>query len=328
MFPIKKFTSDTLGVDEDFTYKMSRLGIFISVISPIGLFWTGFRWDWFIYFLIVHRFLLWGHSMCLHTYFSHGGFKAKRWFQLFMATVGTMAHLGSVFAYSGIHKIHHSNADKDGDAHSPVHGFWHAFILWRYKENLTSPKGVKPFRVKRAYNYVDPRYKDYPEIIWLSRYGFLIQNITFPLAYLLGMLLEYFYPTHITALAFFIYIKCLPALVVQLGLLTINVLGHGTWFGYTTFDSDDLSRNSFMGFLMWGSTCFHNNHHMFPKSARTGLTFWETCFDFDYLGLKILEKCGVVWGIIEPNPEKVVKGRENHEISQNKKHYLDLDSCA
>ena len=325
---IKRFDSDTLGVNEDFTYKMSRLGIVISVVSPIALFWTGFRWDWFIYFLVCHRILLWGHSMCLHTYFSHGAFKAKRWFQFFMAVVGTGAHLGSLFAYSGVHKIHHSNADKDGDAHSPVHGFFHAFILWRYKDYLTAPKGVKPFRLKSVYNWVDPRYKDFPEIIWLTKYGFVLQNVSFIAAYLVGMVLEYFFPAHWTALAFFVYVKCLPALFVQLGLLSINVFGHHTWLGYKSFNSDDLSRNNFLGFIMWGSTCFHNNHHMFPKSARTGLTFWETCFDFDYLGLKVLEKFGVVWGIIEPDKAKIERAREEFEQEENKKVYIDLDSCA
>ena len=105
-------------------------------------------------------------------------------------------------------------------------------------------------------------------------------------------------------------------------------MGHSTWFGYKSFVSDDLSRNSFLGFIMWGSTCFHNNHHMFPKSARTGFSFWETCFDFDYLGLKFLEKFGVVWGIIEPAKEKIEKEREEFRLSQNKEVYIDLDSAA
>lgn len=329
IFKVDNFNKDTLGVNEHFIYKMSRLGVMISVLSPICLFWAGFRWEWLVACLIVHRFLLWGHSMCLHTYFSHGAFKAKRWFQFFMGCVGTMAHLGSLNAYAGIHvNVHHPNADKDGDAHSPIHGFWHAFIAWRYKEHFTNPEGVKPVRVKSVYNWVDPRFKKYPEIRFLWRYGFQMQNLSFPLAYLLGMVLEYYFPAHITAMAFFVYIKCLPCLAVQLGLLSINVMGHSDWFGYKSFDSDDNSRNSFIAFLIWGSTCFHNNHHMFPKSARTGLSFWETCFDFDYLGLKVLEKFGVVWGIIEPSKERIEKEREQYRVAENKELYIDLDSAA
>ena len=64
-----------LNVNENWQYFNSRLGIALSFTLPFFVFKTGFEWHWLIYCLIIHRVHVFGHSLCLHTYFSHKAFK-------------------------------------------------------------------------------------------------------------------------------------------------------------------------------------------------------------------------------------------------------------
>jgi stearoyl-CoA desaturase (delta-9 desaturase) len=299
-----------LNVNENWQYFNSRLGIALSFVFPMLVFKTGFEWHWVVFSLLIHRVHVFGHSLCLHTYFSHKAFKTGRFIQFLLGFIAVGSHLGSPFQYSFLHQqLHHPRADKEGDPHSPVHGYWHAFLGWRFKDYVTSSTGQQLFRLKDIYQYADPAYKKAPEIRFLSKYCFFIQNLSFPLFYLLGMAVEAYIPQmQISALAFFVYFKVLPCTMSQFGLLSINVMGHAKWYGYRNFTSDDNSRNSNIGFFLWGSTCWHNNHHYMPTSAKTSFTPRETMIDIDYLIVLVLEKLGLVWDVKRPSQKMVDKG--------------------
>ncbi len=171
-----------LNVNENWQYFNSRLGIALSFVFPMLVFKTGFEWHWLVFSLLIHRVHVFGHSLCLHTYFSHKAFKTGRFIQFLLGFIAVGSHLGSPFQYSFLHQqLHHPRADKEGDPHSPVHGYWHAFLGWRFKDYVTSSTGQQLFRLKDIYQYADPAYKKAPEIRFLSKYCFFIQNLSFPL---------------------------------------------------------------------------------------------------------------------------------------------------
>ena len=299
-----------LNVNENWQYYNSRAGIALSFLFPFLVLKTGFEWHWLVYCLIIHRVHVFGHSLCLHTYFSHKAFKTNRIMQFFLGIIAIGSHLGSPFQYTFLHQqLHHPRADKEGDPHSPVHGLWHAFLGWRFKEYVTSSTGQQLFRLKDIYQYADPAFKNCPEMRFICKHCFEIQNLSFPAFYLIGMFVEAYIPQMgINALAFFVYFKAIPCALSQFGLLSINVMGHAKWYGYRNFNSDDNSRNSNLGFFLWGSTCWHNNHHYMPNSAKTSFTTRETLIDVDYLIVLVMEKMGLAWDVKLPSQKLVDKG--------------------
>jgi fatty-acid desaturase len=68
-----------------------------------------------------------------HRYWAHRQFDMVPMWQKVFAVIGLLALTGDPIGYSSTHRIHHRYTDVDLDPHSPVHGFWHAFILWMFK---------------------------------------------------------------------------------------------------------------------------------------------------------------------------------------------------
>jgi stearoyl-CoA desaturase (delta-9 desaturase) len=71
-------------------------------------------------------------------------------------------------------------------------------------------------------------------------------------------------------------------------------------FGYRSFDTSDFSRNNYLiGVLGFGEG-YHNNHHAQPRCAAHGLRWWE--FDVTRYVIWLLEKCGLAWEVVWPEP--------------------------
>lgn len=68
-----------------------------------------------------------------HRYWAHRQFDMNIFWQRAFAIMGLFALTGDPIGYSTTHRIHHRYSDTDLDPHSPIHGFWHAFILWMFK---------------------------------------------------------------------------------------------------------------------------------------------------------------------------------------------------
>jgi stearoyl-CoA desaturase (delta-9 desaturase) len=45
---------------------------------------------------------------------------------------------------------------------------------------------------------------------------------------------------------------------------------------------------------------YHNNHHAKPRCAAHGLKWWE--FDLTRYFIRFLEKCGLAWSVVWPEP--------------------------
>jgi stearoyl-CoA desaturase (delta-9 desaturase) len=80
--------------------------------------------------------------------------------------------------------------------------------------------------------------------------------------------------------------------------LTFAANSFGHRFGERASDSTDESRNSPWLALLTLGDGWHNNHHRFPSSSRTGLRRWE--IDLTWWGLRVLERLGLVWNLRVP----------------------------
>ena len=65
--------------------------------------------------------------------------------------------------------------------------------------------------------------------------------------------------------------------------------------------SDDLPNNAGLARLTLGEG-WYNNHYHFQGTARQGFHWWK--MDVTYIGLKLLEALGVIWGV-RPVPARI-----------------------
>jgi stearoyl-CoA desaturase (delta-9 desaturase) len=68
----------------------------------------------------------WGIGMGYHRLHTHRGYKAPKWFEYFLAVLGTMTLEGGPIFWVATHRVHHAKSDKPGDPHSPREGAWWA----------------------------------------------------------------------------------------------------------------------------------------------------------------------------------------------------------
>ncbi|HEX7271574.1 MAG TPA: acyl-CoA desaturase, partial [Casimicrobiaceae bacterium] len=60
---------------------------------------------------------------------------------------------------------------------------------------------------------------------------------------------------------------------------------------------------------------WHNNHHRYMSSVRTGFFWWE--IDLTYWIIKVLERCGIVWDLREVPKEVLDEGRKALKLARN-----------
>ena len=96
----------------------------------------------------------------------------------------------------------------------------------------------------------------------------------------------------------------LAASLVSWGIfLRTTVALHGTWlvnsaahtWGRRRFATTDDSTNNWWVALLTFGEGWHNNHHADPRRVRHGLAWYE--LDVNWIGIKTLEKLGLVWDI-------------------------------
>ena len=178
-----------------------------------------------------------------------------------------------------MHRAHHRHVDTELDLHSPHRGLFHAYVGWMTAAQY--PSYISPERQAKDL-MKDPLYR------------FLEQDGNWHRAHLLSFLscvffrlIIFFCFGWIAALA-----SALAGLTVWLIPLMLNVVCHMPDMGYKNFASTDDSVNVWwVGLLALGEG-WHNNHHIFPGSAKAGIRAHE--FDFSWLIIASMKKLGLV----------------------------------
>lgn len=210
-----------------------------------------------------------GVGLGWHRLLTHRSFKAPKWLEYTLTTLGTMSMQDSPDKWVATHRIHHKFTEKEGDPHSTRSGFWWAQIGW------TVWGTAQDHDEKTLRRYVPDLLKDRGQVL-ISRY--------------------YYVPIIVSALILF---AIGGWTMVVWGVAARVVLGwHTTWFvnslshiyGSRPHETtDDSTNNWFVALLTFGEG-WHNNHHAFPTSARHGLQWHQ--FDMNWIAIRIFEKLG------------------------------------
>ncbi|MGE0103863.1 MAG: acyl-CoA desaturase [Blastocatellales bacterium] len=220
-----------------------------------------------------------GIGIGYHRLLTHRGFKAPKWVEYFLTICGTLALQGGPVGWVATHRIHHANTEKDGDPHSPRHGFWWSHMGWIV--NGQSTHSEVSWLAKYVPDLAKDRFLD-----WLSRWSFVTQIPVIALLWWAG------------GWQFVLWGVCLRVVFSWHATCFVNSAAH-VW-GARRFDTRDDSRNNWWVALMTFGEGWHNNHHAFPAAARHGLAWYE--LDLNWISIWILKKLGLARNIRLANP--------------------------
>jgi stearoyl-CoA desaturase (Delta-9 desaturase) len=249
---------------------------FLATLFAIWLLWQRAVNSTDIALLIAFNVLAGlGVTVGFHRMLTHRSFQPHPVVKFIFLVLGSMAVEGPALEWAATHMKHHAHADRDGDPHSPVEGFWHAHMGWMFKSTDADPNV-----------YCRNLVKD-PIVVFVSRtfIFWVILSLAIPFAIggwtglLWGGLVRIFLTHHIT--------------------WSVNSVCHT--FGKREFETRDQSRNEWIVGLLGLGEGWHNNHHAFPRSAFHGLHWWQ--FDLSGYVIWMLEHVGLVHDVYRVTPE-------------------------
>jgi stearoyl-CoA desaturase (delta-9 desaturase) len=215
-----------------------------------------------------------GVTIGFHRMLTHRSFRPHSVVKFLLLVFGSMSLEGPALQWTATHTMHHALADREGDPHSPVEGFFHAHLGWMFKDREADPQ------VYARHLLTDPM------ILFVSRTFFVWVGLSLLIPFLIGGWSGLLWG----------------------GLVRIFLTHHVTWsvnsvchtFGKREFETPDRSRNEWLvGLLAFGEG-WHNNHHAFPRSAFHGLHWWQV--DFSSYIIWTLERVGLVKEVYRVSP--------------------------
>ncbi|MHB8633686.1 MAG: acyl-CoA desaturase [Thermoplasmatota archaeon] len=222
-----------------------------------------------------------GISLGFHRMLTHRSFAARSPTRAVLLILGTMSMQGPPADWAATHIRHHARADREGDPHSPLEGFWHAHLGWLMRDRFVR-NGAAHERLLQdpVVSFVQKTWAIWatlgmvlPGLLgWWLKGGWL----GFWDGILWGGLVRVFWGHHVT--------------------WSVNSVAH-LW-GTRPFATTDRARNNaLVALFSWGEG-WHNNHHAFPRAAYMGLRWWQ--FDPGKWMIRALRLVGQVQSVRIP----------------------------
>jgi stearoyl-CoA desaturase (Delta-9 desaturase) len=263
-----------------------RVMVLIIVVTPllgtvlaIKLLWDrAVNWPDLVLLGTMYTFTAFGVTIGYHRMLTHRSFRPHPLVRAVFLVLGSTSAEGPALEWAATHIKHHAQADREGDPHSPLDGFFHAHMGWLFN-------GMDDPNV-----YCRHLVKD-PMVVFISRtfWFWIVLSLVIPFliggwsGLIWGGLVRIFLTQHVS--------------------FSVNSICHT--FGRREFETNDRSRNEWMiGLLAFGDG-WHNNHHAFPRSAFHGLHWWQ----FDLAGYIIwaLERLGLAQDVHRVSPTMLAR---------------------
>ena len=273
---------------------------FVGLVAAVTLLWNeAVGWTDLVLFLGLYVICGFGITIGYHRMLTHHAFEAVPPLKAALLVAGSFALQGSALDWAIDHRTHHAYSDKEGDPHSPHHGFargplgaikglLHAHMGWMFRHNRTDQerygKDILQDRLTMTVSRLFP--------LWAV--------LTFVVPFVLGGLLTMSWKGAVTGL-------------VWGGLVRLFFNHHVTWsvnsichfFGKRPFSTSDQSTNNWVLALPSLGESWHHNHHVFPTSAFHGLSWRQ--IDLSALVIAGWEKIGLVRNVRKPTSEQIVR---------------------
>ncbi len=253
-----------------------------------------------IAFLLFYCLHMLGITIGYHRLLSHRSFKCRKFVEYFFVAAGYLAMEGSPITWAVVHRAHHRQPDHLNDPHGSERGWFHQYAGWmldfKYREGV-SPASLTPDLLK------DPVYR------FLDQDGHLYK--AYALCFVICVL------TRLVLLAttgiWITLASVLAGIAAQQMPLVLNVVSHIPHLGYRSFATQDNSSNvPWLAIVTMGEG-WHNNHHAFPSSPRSGFGTHE--LDMSWFVLCILQRFGMV-GTVNVPTKSMLEIARNKQVNQ------------
>jgi stearoyl-CoA desaturase (delta-9 desaturase) len=254
--------------------------LFCVKYFTIPLFIAGF-----IYSMI----LMGSHgTVWYHRYSTHRAFKFRNSFWRFI-TQHLVLKVVPEEAYVVSHHVHHAKSDQPGDPYNANCGFLYCFLAdvnhQAIARNLTREDYEKAVALLKDTGVVCNSYEQY------QRWG----TIAHPARVLATWILNWSFWFGVFYLVGGMALVCAlfgGACFWAVGVRTFNYEGHGKGKDKRQdgmdFNREDMSINQYWPGIVAGE--WHNNHHAYPRSARSGFLPYQ--IDFAWYYVYLLHKIG------------------------------------
>ncbi|MGB0651825.1 MAG: acyl-CoA desaturase [Thermoplasmatota archaeon] len=244
-----------------------QAAVVIAALLPLTLLAFGivWAWGWGVTWLDLALLFVFqgiaglGITVGYHRLLAHGAFKAPKVVRGILLVMGLSALQGSPASWAATHRRHHAAADRPGDPHSPLEGFWHAHFGWLPKGNLVhSGPGHEKLMAD-------------PVVAFLERTQWF---------WLVGSLLAPgFVALAITGGSW----GAFASASLWAGGVRVLLVHHVTWsinsvchvWGTRPYTTTDQARNNVIFGLLGFGEGWHNNHHAHPRSAYLGHRWYQ-----------------------------------------------------
>jgi len=262
-------------------------------LSPFLILFITKYFEWYLLPIgFVYSMVIMGShgTVWYHRYATHGAFEFSNAFSRFI-TQNLVIKVFPEELYVVSHHVHHVQSDLPGDPYNAKAGFLYCFLADVTHQPIALDLTESDY--KKATNYLKGAgvkmntYAQYQKWGSISNPFWSWAHLTLNWAFWYGV----FFLIGGHALAF-----CLfgAAQVWGFGIRTFNYEGHGKGVdkreeGLDFFQEDESINQYWPGYVAGE---WHNNHHLFPKSARNGFTKWQ--LDLPWLYIKFLYLIGGV----------------------------------
>jgi fatty-acid desaturase len=245
-----------------------------------------------------------GNTVGYHRMLTHRAFTAKGPVWAVFVLLGAL-HSGSPMVWVGLHRLHHTKSDGEGDPHSPIHGFWHAHAGWLIGTRAALPSllfALSGFGqqavllvhdVRRVLGRNPPTWRELtPDLVDDPLCKLL--DVPFVMPALFGVQLAAAWAIGGPWGLLWLWTQ---HLALTNGSWAVNSVCHWPAFGRESYPNGDRSRDvPWVAALTFGEG-YHNTHHRFPRSARHGLAGGP---DLSWVVIRALERVGLVSNVWLP----------------------------
>ena len=266
--------------------------VLLAVIVPllatglaVRLLWQrAVHWSDLALLATMYTLVAIGVTVGYHRMLTHRSFTPHPAVKFLLLVLGSMALEGPAIQWTATHTKHHALADRPGDPHSPLDGFFHAHLGWIFAETDADPR-----------RYCRHLLRD-RLVLFVSRTHLLWVVLAMAIPFAIGGVLGG-------------WAGALTGLLWG-GLVRQFLTHHVTWsvnsichtFGKRAFETNDASRNEWIVGLLALGEGWHNNHHAFPRSAFHGLRWWQ--FDLAGYVIRLLERLGLAHDVYRVPPAR------------------------
>jgi fatty-acid desaturase len=225
-----------------------------------------------------------------HRYCTHGAYTFRNTFWR-LVTRNLTVNIIPEETYVISHHVHHAKSDQPGDPYNAGAGFLYCFLAdvnhQAIAENLTEDEFTRVVKMLAHTGVRTNTYRQY------RRWGSVVRPAWHLGAWILNWIFwgTVFYLVGGVALVFALFGA---AGFWAIGVRTFNYEGHGKGKNKQIegidFNRKDLSINQLWPGYVAGE--WHNNHHLFPSSARSGFLTYQ--LDLAWCYIRFLKTIGAV----------------------------------